>query len=191
MASSNTKRKVKKEGLDLYRTSVTAMKSAINAGVFDDVSSAYDPCDGLGGISNPLEEAGIPVHRTDIFDHGNDKLDGLVNFLELSKTPAPDVDVLVMNPPFNLTYEFVEKALELHDRVFMFNRVSFLETKTRSAKLSSGDWPLKHVWFYGFRVGCAEGYTDEEKNAVFYAWYEFDKEFKGAPTMSWITEKVE
>lgn len=74
----------------------------------------------------------------------------------------------------------------------MFNRVSFLETDSRSSKLSSRKWPLKKVWFFAYRTGCSKGEEEEaQPKAVMYAWYEFDKGYYGEPMIGWLFKPEE
>lgn len=191
MASVNTVRKNNDDDNDLYRTSPVATKSALLAGVFDGVESAWDCCDGIGGISNILEESGIKMFRSDLIDYGMRDV-VISDFLALEK-PLFEADCIVMNPPYKLTSEFMDKACSLSNKVIMFNRVSFLETVTRAKKMQSGEWPLTDIFFHAFRVGCAKGLTEEKyANAVFYAWYVFDKEKRAntnnPPLVHWITD---
>lgn len=66
MASPNTNRKAKKSSNDLYNTPEDALEAAWSAGVFDSFESYWDPCDGLGAISDFLEGKGKTVYRSDI-----------------------------------------------------------------------------------------------------------------------------
>lgn len=189
MASVNTVRKNNDAPNDLYRTEPLATEAAIVEGVFDDVSSLWDCCDGLGGISNVLEANGWQVFRSDIEDYGNTGVH-IADFLALDE-PLFKADCIVMNPPFKQTSEFLDKACQLSDKVIMFNRVSFLETVKRAVKLQSGEWPLTDIYFHAYRVGCAKGLTEEKyANAVFYAWFVFDRNKRATgvtPVVHWIT----
>lgn len=188
MATINTVRKNHDAPNDLYQTHPLATESAILHGVFNCVESVWDCCDGVGGISKVLERSGIKVYRSDIEDYNDTGIDKL-DFLKITEKPYP-VEVIVMNPPFKLTKEFMDKACSLVDRVIMFNRVSFLETVNRAEKMISGEWPLTDVYFHSYRVGCAKGLDGSYGNSVFYAWYVFDKKlFNGEPPrLHWITK---
>jgi hypothetical protein len=188
MATINTVRKNSDEANDLYRTEPLATEAAVMHGVFSNINTAWDCCDGLGGISGVLERHGISVGKSDIVNYGRRNV-VVQDFLELQE-PLFNTDCIVMNPPFKLTAEFLDKACNLSDKVIMFNRVSFLETVQRANKIKSGQWPLTDVYFHAYRVGCAKGmYETRYANAVFYAWFLFDKHrFTGKPVMHWITE---
>ena len=117
MASVNTVRKNNDSPNDLYKTEPLATHSAILSGVFDGINSVWDCCDGLGGISNVLEENGILTYRSDIEDYGDRGIQ-IADFLSLDE-PLYDADCIVMNPPFKLTSEFMDKACQLSNKVIM------------------------------------------------------------------------
>src|SRR5690554_4304133 len=120
MATINTKRVNRDNANDLYRTHPDATIRAIGAGVFDRDKTLWDCCDGLGGISDELEKAGFTVKRSDLIDYFRENT-VVRDFLSL-ESPLFHCDAIVMNPPYKLTFEFVEKALQLSNRVIMFNR---------------------------------------------------------------------
>lgn len=185
MATINTKRINSDDPYDFYRTQPEATMGAIRAGVFKGIETAWDPCDGIGGISLQLEKVGISVERSDISDYGLGGWITVADFLELNE-PLFDTDCIVMNPPFRKTFEFVEKALQLSDKVIMFNRVSFLESDKRGKKFKSREWPLSEVFIHSRRVGCAKGFSEEYTNAVMYCWFVFDNNCTGDCRVHWI-----
>lgn len=196
MASANTKRNDDADPRNLYNTLPDAVESATAAGVFKQLKTFWDPCNGLGRLSNALEaETGVKCGvRSDKYDYG--RCDDIIDFLDRDDLGADltvhgvDYEHIVFNPPFPLTAEFLDRAFELTDKVYMFNRVSFLETENRAHALDDRKWPLKKVWFFAYRTGCTKG-VDEQKQtkAVMYAWYEFDKNYTGEPTVGWIFKK--
>lgn len=190
MATPNTRRNVDASPEDLYQTNPEAVKLAYRDGVFRGINSVYDPCDGLGNITRTLEGLGIKASSSDVIDYGT----GIEVFNYLKEVTGYSVDALVMNPPFTLTFEFLDKAVKEYSKVIMFNRVSFLETVKRAEKLDSGEWPLTDIYFHAARTGCSKGVGPAKyTNAVFYAWYIFDfdkrleQEEKGmCPQTHWI-----
>ncbi|RLB66451.1 MAG: hypothetical protein DRH08_06195 [Deltaproteobacteria bacterium] len=186
MVSANTRRNLNAHKYDLYRTHPIATRSALKAGVFAEDDVIYDPCNGLGGITDALKMAGMICHTSDKFDYDID--DTIVDFFDIEKIPK-NVSAIVFNPPYKMTEEFIDNALRFCSRVIMFNRVSFLETVNRAERIQS-DWSLTDIYFHSFRVGCAKGFDDDYKNAVFYAWYIFDKrKYKGVTKCHWITKR--
>jgi hypothetical protein len=190
MASPNTKRNSEADKNDLYITPVEALKEM---GKIVRGTVLFDPCAGLGDMAEYFRENGRKVYTNELFNYGY-KTDFNADFLDFRHLlnsnggPYSQPDAIVMNPPYLLTMEFVNKAISLCRNVYMFNRLSVLESKSRAAKFKSKDWPLRKVWVFGFRVACDKGVNREPSaNSVAYAIYHFDREYKGEPTIGWIT----
>jgi len=189
MASVNTKRTQETEENDLYNTPSIALESFYDQypEVFDDYYTYYDPCNGLGAISGFLESIGKEVYKADLVDYKQKDV-SLLNFLETETIPD-DVECIIMNPPFKMTEEFVDKALSFNKPVIMFNRMVTIESKSRANKFKSGVWPLWNMWQFGFRVSCTKGVKKEPTaNSVAYSWFEFRKMSKptGKTCLRWI-----
>lgn len=142
---------------------------------------------GEGHLSKRLEEYGHDVYSTDLIDRGYGI--GGIDFLKC--TMKWDSDILT-NPPYKYAQQFVEHALELipdGSKVFMFLKLQFLEGKARRKLFDTGC--LKTLWVSTSRILCAKNAKfDEMKagggSAVAYAWYEFQKGYKGDTTIKWI-----
>lgn len=189
MASANSKRNKKEEieKNELYSTPHNAVEEFYQQypEVFDKHKVFYDPCDGLGHISDFLESIGKKVYRRDIVDYRN-KLDYKGSFLGCDSIPD-DVDCIVMNPPFTMTEAFVDKALSLCPNLVMFNRMTTIESKSRSNKFHSGKWKLSNYYQFAFRVSCPKGVELEPSaNSVAYGWLEFDNYCTHKPYLNWI-----
>ena len=188
MTTANTKRKAPIDISDLFNTPLDALEAAYEAGMFDEFDVYYDPCNGLGKISDFLESKGKTVYASDIEDYYV-QVDYMGDFLELESIPE-DIECIVFNPPFKLTQEFIDKALELCDNLIMFNRATVLETKDRSVKHKNKEWRLEKFWSFANRVSCTEG--EEEKktaNAVWYGWFKYNNNYIGFPTLDWLFTK--
>lgn len=192
MASSNSKRNPKEmiEENELYSTPTIALETFHNQypEVFGKYKCFYDPCDGLGQISDYLESIGKKVYRGDIVDYRS-KLNFKESFLSREAIPE-DVDCIIFNPPFTLTEEFVDKALSLCPNLIMFNRLTTIESNARANKLNSGEWPMTCLYQFGFRVSCPKG-TDMEKspNSVAYSWLTFDRYSTDGCRLKWIVKE--
>lgn len=91
------------------------------------------------------------------------------------------------NPPFASTEDFVDKSLSLCSNLLMFNRATVLETKDRSKKHLSKEWPLKKFWSFGNRVSCTKGVDKKPTaNAVWYGWFEYKTSYTGEPEIGWL-----
>ena len=197
MASTNTKRKPKEEIElnELYNTPDIALESFYNQYdyVFKTYKKYYDPCNGLGKISNFLKGIGKECITSDIIDYGCQNF--VQDFLILEELPE-GVDCLVFNPPFTLTEAFIDKFYELaskEDRyigLLMFNRMTTIESNSRATKFSNGTWIMENMWQFGFRVSCTKGIDEEPTaNSVAYSWFELSNgEPNYAPALHWITK---
>lgn len=194
MATANTKRNKNTEANQLYNTPEIGLTSFYNQfpEVFDSYSLYFDPCNGLGKISNYLKNLGKDVITSDLIDYGDQ--DFVANFLELEELPS-GVDCIIFNPPFTLTKEFIDHAYYLANKAYnkpailMFNRLTTLESKARSKKFKSGEWNLSYCYVFGFRVSCTEGVEEKATaNSVSYAWYEFETgaNYSITPALEWI-----
>lgn len=187
MASSNTKRVASKSEDDLYNTPTEALEAAWNEGLFDPFEVYYDPCNGLGKISDFLISKGKKVYTSDIVDYGCQ--DHVVDFLKVESIPE-DVECIVFNPPFKLTEEFIDHAYYLLGNIIMFNRASVLETKSRSRKHYNGDWYLKDFYSFGNRVSCTKGAEEKPTaNSVWYGWFVYTKYYIDHPAIHWLFTK--
>lgn len=109
---------------DFYPTPEWVTKILLSHQVFE--GEIWEPSAGTGAISEVLKSAGYKVYSTDLVDRGY--CQGGIDFLmEITHTPN-----IVTNPPFNLSYEFMEKAVELADRcVALLLPIRYLSGKKR------------------------------------------------------------
>lgn len=179
MASSNTRRKQSSEIEDneLYNTPDIALETFYEQypEVFDSYNKFYDPCNGIGKISNFLKGIGKECLTSDLVDYRCQ--DFVQDFLTLEELPE-GVDCVIMNPPFTLTEKFIDKFYELTENktyvsLVMFNRMTTIESNSRSRKFQSGKWNLMGMYQFGFRVSCTKGINEEPTaNSVAYSWFE-------------------
>lgn len=200
MATSNTKRK-KDAGIlnDLYETPLESLSVFFEQVPFPPNWRYLDPCSGLGQISDFLIDKDLKVVSNELFrDEYKTQSEYAEDFLttdlfEGDKQYKPNIDCVIMNPPFNLSLEFVQKALKVAPTVYVFGRVSFLEGKKRFEQLHQHGH-LKEVWLHTSRVGCRKGVMNDQgevewekaNNAVFYAWYVFERGNKQEPVIRWL-----
>lgn len=192
MATANTRRNKDAVENDLYQTSQEATILAINAGIFDDLITIYDPCNGKGALSDVLQKHVPVIIKSDLIDYDIPYVD-VFDYLKVDT--AYGADALVMNPPYRLTADFLDKACDEYDKVIMFNRISFLETSKRAYKMISGDWPLTEVYIHADRVGCYKEEEGDTPKAVMYAWYVFDRKVWNsnhfiAPNVRWLMRGI-
>lgn len=111
-------------------------------------------------------------------------------FVDFLKTDREDwYDDIVTNPPYKYAKEFVEKSLELIEngrKVCMLLKLTFLEGKTRKKFFKK--YPPKIIYVFSGRLACAKNgdFKNKMSSAVCYAWFVWEKGFKGKPTIEWV-----
>lgn len=72
------------------------------------------------------------------------------------------------------------------DKVYVFEKLTLLEGVARYKELFSMNM-LKRVYVYSFRPKCLKNGNPRSGMLLAYAWFVFDKNHKGKPTIDWIT----
>ena len=100
--------------------------------------------------------------------------------------------IIVQNPPFKLALEFVQHSLELLERgelLFSLHRLLFLEGGERFGKLYGNKQKPKYVFVFAKRVSCiAPDVPSKGQNAMCYAWFMWQKGFRGNTQIKWIID---
>ena len=137
-----------------------------------------------------MTKYGFTVYSSDIVDRGCNGFQR-IDFLQTQKSinDIKEFDI-VTNPPYALAKDFVLKSLSLLSpgrKVYMFLKLTFLEGKTRYAEIYS-KYPPKNVYVSSERVVCAENgdFIKYNSSAVAYAWFVWEKGYKGPTVVSWI-----
>lgn len=137
-------------------------------------------------MAKVLEKNGYNVIGTDLVYRGYGDKESL-DFLE--ETLEDFEGDIITNPPYKYALEFVKKALNsVQDghKVAMFLKLQFLEGKERKQFFLEN--PPKIVYVSSSRLNCAmNGDFDKyESSAIAYAWFVWEKGFKGDPIIKWI-----
>lgn len=181
---------LEREENDYYATEPKAVEMLLEKERFAPL--IWEPACGEGHISEVLKDWGYDVISSDIINRGyKDTL--TIDFLKysLTKTPIYYGDIIT-NPPYKYAKEFVEKALEVvpeGNRVAMFLKLTFLESKKRRELFDK--YPPRIIYVSSSRLQCAKnGGFDKFKNgtgtAIAYAWFIWQKGFKGEPIVRWF-----
>lgn len=148
------------------------------------LQSCREPCANRGFMVRTLSESFGAVLASDVFDYGagfdvRDYLDGSVD-------DWTTTDWTVMNPPFRLAEQFIERALVLSNRgVAVILRSAFLESVGRYERLFR-DRPPTDVLQFVERVAMVKGKVDPEaSSATAYAWLVWRKGSAGT-ALHWI-----
>ena len=148
---------------------------------------------GEGHISEVLKAHGYSVKSSDLYDRGYEGTE-VIDFFKVTKDDIK-FDLprdIITNPPYKYAKEFVEHALDISmdgAKVAMFLKLTFLEIQKRRKLFEK--YPPKIVYVSSSRLQCAKNgdfttYNKSVGTAVAYAWYVWEKGFKGDPVIKWI-----
>jgi len=183
-ASNHTDKQRQEE--DYYATDPKAGELLLELETFS--PNIWECACGEGHLSKVFLNHGYNVKSTDLMDRGFGEPN--INFLEINDY-SWDGDIIT-NPPYKHAQEFIEKSLELIPngrKVGMFLKVQFMEGKGRK-RLFTENPPIR-VWVSSSRLMCAknaefEKMKDGGGSAVAYAWYIWEKGYKGKTELNWF-----
>jgi len=136
---------------DLYCTHPKAVEELLKLEKFS--NCIWEPCDGLGHISNALSQKGYDVRRSDIITRNRD-IEQLDFLLYNGKEWLGDI---ITNPPYSCATDMVRKALSVVAdgcKVAMWLRILFLESKHRQELFR--EFPPKRIWVSSSRIPCSD-----------------------------------
>lgn len=166
---------------DLYCTSPKAVEELLKLEQFS--PQIWEPCDGLGHISDTLAENGYDVHRSDIITRNRD-----IEQLDfLAYNGAEWQGDIITNPPYSCATDMVRKALAVvadGHKVAMWLRILFLESKHRQELFR--EFPPKRIWVSSARIPCSDREGNFRGSAQGYAWYIWEKGYKGETKIDWF-----
>ena len=184
------------DSLDYFPTPPFATRALLDhvlpkLGVME-IKSAWEPACGEGHITGVLQEYGVQVYSTDIFDYNTEYQDRLCDFLnpdDYARHVKPDhYDWIITNPPFgDNAIKFVLRGLDMaRIGVAMFFRSQWaVEGKERYEKLFC-DRPPTLCAFFVERVNLRKGYWDPNGGtATAYCWLVWIKGEQPSPPF-WI-----
>lgn len=177
-----------REPNDFYATTPKAAELILEKESFS--PTVWECAVGEGHLAEVFKRHGYNVLSSDIIDRGYPNTE-IINFLEYTPDCEKDIDI-VTNPPYKYAKQFVEKALQCIStghKVAMFLRLQFLEGKERRKLFKSA--PPKTIYVASGRLLCAKNAQFDAMRksgggAVAYAWFVWEKGYKGKPTIDWI-----
>lgn len=171
---------------DYYATEPRAAELLLENESFD--GPIWECACGEKHLSNVFTNwGGYDVRSSDLYNRcGNEVFD----FLSIENTHWDGN--IITNPPYKFALDFVYKALQIvpdGKKVCMFLKIQFLEGKARRELFRSH--PPKVVYVSSSRLLCApngdfEHATKNGGSAVAYAWFVWEKGFKGDTIVKWI-----
>lgn len=168
---------------DYYATDPKAVYLLLDLETFS--HNIYEPACGEGHISEVLKNSGHHVYSTDLIYRGYGH--GGVDFLNDSVSAGNWEGDIITNPPYKYAKEFVEKSLSIikkGNKVAMFLKLQFLEGKNRKKFFKEN--PPKVVYVSSSRLECGINGKFSGTSAVAYAWFVWEKGFKGEPVIRWF-----
>lgn len=182
-ASNHTAEERQRE--DYYATDPIAAELLCNVEQFSPV--IWECACGEGHLAKVFEKKGYKVRSSDLIDRGYGEV---FDFLSLENQQW-DGDIIT-NPPYKYALEFIYKALQIIPagrKVAMFLKVQFLEGKERRQLFNN--CPPHIVYVSSSRILCAKNgdfgkFKETGGGAVAYAWFVWEKGYKGDTIIKWI-----
>lgn len=138
----------------------------------------------MGHIRAVLVSHGYDVTATDLIYCGVDniKQEDVFNIKEFNGD-------IITNPPYKIALPILKHCLDIvptGNKVAMFLKVLFLEGK--ECKKFFEEKPPKVIYVASGRLNCAKNgdFAKYTSSAVAYAWFVFEKGYKGDTIVKWI-----
>ena len=188
--------RTKNTDFDFYETPKWATEKAVERMLIDNIINKYDailePCVGAGAISDVLEIYGFEnLSKSDIQTADYIKGDKGVDVYDIEDEAC---DVVFTNPPYNLMTQKASQGGSLLNeflriskhKVILLLNIFFLSSKERKELLEQSH--LRHVYIHSDRVTMYPFGEEKPQNGgtKMYAWFVWDKDYNGQPTLSWI-----
>ena len=183
-ASNHTDKE--REEWDYYATEPKAMEVLLEVEKFN--KDIWECAAGELHLVNVLREHDYNVRYSDIINRTDEDME-IIDFLTYQGTWNGDI---ITNPPYKYAQEFIEKSLEIipkGNKVVMFLKIQFLEGKKRKKLFQK--YPPKVIYVSSSRLLCAKNGEFEKMiqgggSAVAYAWFVWEKGYKGDTVIKWI-----
>lgn len=183
-ASNHTDKERQNE--DYYATDPIAAKLLLEVETFN--GKIWECACGEKHLAKIFEQEGYEVRSSDLIDRcGNEVFD----FLGIKNQGIYEGNIIT-NPPYKYATEFIYKALSIIPdgfKIAMFLKVQFMEGKERKRLFT--EFPPKVIYVSSSRIMCAKNGEFERMregggSAVAYAWYVWEKGYKGDTVVKWI-----
>jgi len=175
-----------RETNDFYPTPPSATMALLEREKFD--GNIWECACGKGAISEVLIENGYDVISTDLIERGYGI--GNIDFMQNDLFQKLEMqDNIITNPPFKYALEFVMQAKKIaRNKIAFLLKTVFLESVVRYDMFQDTEFPLKTVYQFSRRLILHKYGTPKPKGGglVCYAWFVWDKNYKGKPMIEWI-----
>jgi hypothetical protein len=142
----------------------------------------WECASGDGSMAKVLKRYNTDVQCSDIRTDEEVYGERGIDFLKTHK----QVDNIITNPPYKYAQKFVQHALKCsRKKVALLLKLVFLEGIGRYEMFINS--PLKKVYVFCKRQKIYKrGEVGKNSGLIAYAWFVWDKEYKGKPTIEWI-----
>ena len=183
---STTHANNEREMNDFYATPSSAIENFLHCYLVRDKNklqkNVWEPACGNGQISEAIKEYGYHVTSTDLIDRGYGTRK---DFLSFSHNYGKGD--IITNPPFKIINEFMQKGMDLLEngqKMILLMRLLCLEGKTRNTFFQK--YPIQFVYVHTTRIACHKPNEEKPTTAMAYAWYVWEKGFKGDTVVRWL-----
>ena len=173
---------------DYYATDPIAAELLLQIEDLDKNIPIWECSAGENHLANVFKENGYTVRTSDII-----KRTETTEVLDFLSDEVTDWNGnIITNPPYSLASKFVEKAISIihnGNKCIMFLKLQFMEGKTRKKLFEK--YPPKTIWVSSSRIMCAKNgdfqkMIDGGGSAVAYAFYVWEKGYKGDTVIKWF-----
>jgi len=140
------------------------------------IGTILEPACGNGAIVKVLNEYGYEVKS---YDRDTDFL-----------TETSYYNTIITNPPYSLSFEFIQKAKQISDNFLFLLPLAYLHGKSRYDNIyMDKHFPLKKIFVFTRYPLLGEKLREDGKHntgMMVYAWFWWDKSYNKQPTIDWL-----
>lgn len=146
-----------------------------------------EPFCGTGTMAEVIKQSGREVKAYDIIDRGYGEVG---DFFEVD-FEKNKYDIITNPPYYEALPKLIKRCIEIaKDKVAIIMPLRYLSGKTRFSNLYK-NLPPSRVYVYQERIGVAKNadfdrYNDAGTNLEIYAWFIWQKGFKGKTELKWL-----
>ena len=187
--SNKTNKRILRQLNNFYATHPSCTADILREEEF--YNKILEPFCGVGTMSEVLKREGFEVLSFDIVDRGY----GEVSDFFKTDFPKDEYDIIT-NPPYENLSTIILKCIDIcKNKVALLMPLRYLSSKSRYNEIYSL-LPPKLVYVYQERICIAKGadfetYNDAGANMEIYAWYIWQKGYKGTTELRWISNNKE
>ena len=186
--SSKAKKRQLRQNNNFYATHPSVAEDLMRVESFH--NEVLEPFCGIGSISEPIANNGYSVLSYDLIDRGYGNVGDFFK-VDYAKCKFD----IITNPPYdNKLNEIIHRCLRLcKHKVAMLLPLDYLGGQNRYAEVYCKVPPAR-IYVYSNRIKLAKNgdfakYEDKGASLNTYAWYIWEKGFKGTTELRWITNQ--